>query len=71
MKNDKLPHGDCIGCATSNPYLCKSFPGKAPQHAQDYDNWQRLRVKELAAERRKEEQELLETFMMSTTMARA
>lgn len=54
MKDEPL-RITCIGCLRGNPYLCVSFPGKAPAHAKDHDEWLRRRAKarqkELEAER--------------------
>lgn len=44
----------CVGCLTGNYYLCNSFPGRAPEHAQ-YEIDRRVAVEKRleAASRRK------------------
>lgn len=37
---------ECQGCLTGNPFLCKSFPGSAPAHAEDHAAWQKRRAKD-------------------------
>ncbi len=34
MIDDKEERVVCEGCRTGNYWLCKSFPGSAPEHAQ-------------------------------------
>lgn len=56
--DEQESHRDrCPGCRDSNPYLCLSFPGKAPLHAEDHAAWLKRRAKEHQAERAREAQE--------------
>lgn len=36
----------CLGCQTGNPFLCLSFPGKAPAHAADHAAWLKRRARD-------------------------
>ena len=65
--NSNRPHLSCLGCSTGNPFLCRSFPGSAPLHAKDFDEWQKQRAKDRAEERKKEQEELIEATVNKFT----
>ena len=46
MKEDQLHKARCLGCQTNNPFLCVSFPGRAPAHAADHAAWLKRRARD-------------------------
>lgn len=37
----------CQGCITGNPFLCSSFPGRAPEHAQREVSYRKKKARQV------------------------
>lgn len=47
MKETEEKRKICEGCRTGNYYLCNSFPGQAPAHAEREISYRRSKAKRL------------------------
>lgn len=50
MSDENEKRKICEGCRTGNYYLCNSFPGRAPEHAEREIEYRRRKARRLEAQ---------------------